>query len=122
MLYWRGGMPTVFVIGADWKLRGAVRAELRELGVEALGLESLDDAARAIAEGKLPEAVVFDAASTGPSHPALNELARCSRLLVVTSGIEPLPSLPANVELLRRPVRVAQIVARVRQMLEGRAA
>lgn len=122
MLYWRGGMPTVFVIGADWKLRGAVRAELRELGVEALGMESLDDAAAAMARGTLPEAVVLDAASAGTSHPTLADLARRASLLVVTSGIEPLPSLPVGVELLRRPVRVTQIVTRVRQMLEGRAA
>jgi DNA-binding response OmpR family regulator len=115
-------MPTVFVIGADWKLRGAVRAELRELGVEALGMESLDDAAHAMAGGSLPDAAVLDVASCDPGHPAFAELARRASLLVVTSGIEPLPPLPAGAELMRRPVRVAQIVARVRQMLEGRAA
>ena len=44
----RSGMPTVFVIAQDWQLRTSVRAELREQGVEALGMERVDDAAQAI--------------------------------------------------------------------------
>src|SRR5262249_58954692 len=77
MLYWRGRMPRrspfsnsgssarmpiVFVISKDWTLRALVRAELRHAGIEALGMESVDDAGRAIAEGHAPSAIGLDAA------------------------------------------------------------
>ena len=41
-------MPVVFVVARDWTLRMGVRAELRELGIEALGMESAEDAGRAL--------------------------------------------------------------------------
>lgn len=34
------GMIVVFVIASDWTMRTAVRAELRELGIDALGMDS----------------------------------------------------------------------------------
>jgi hypothetical protein len=44
-------MPVVYVIASDWKMRTAVRAELHEMGVEGLGMDSADDVGRAIASG-----------------------------------------------------------------------
>jgi hypothetical protein len=48
------GMPVVFIVSPEWDLRGAVRAELREAGIAAMGIETVDDMARTIAGGLLP--------------------------------------------------------------------
>ena len=114
-------MPTVFVIAQDWNLRATVRAELRELGVEALGMERVDDAARSIASSTLPDAVVLDASAEDAGSPAATQLARRFPVLLVASRTEPAPTLPAA-RIVWRPVRVGEIVECVRQLLEGRAA
>jgi hypothetical protein len=113
-------MPTVFVIGEDWTLRSLVRAELREHGVEALGMETPEEAARAAAAGTVPSAVVLDATSLGGEPAALPFLARSVPVLVVTSPGAPAPAWAAAV--LRRPVRVGEIVAGVENLLKGLAA
>lgn len=121
-------MPTVFVISRDWTLRVTVRAELRHLGIEALGMESVDDLAQALAQGKMPSAVVLDVAgesaalSLPATRAALTHLAKRVPLLVVASRVEPAPLLDCATALLYRPVRVGEIVARVQQLLEGQAA
>ncbi|HXC61901.1 MAG TPA: hypothetical protein VNV63_04430, partial [Nitrospiria bacterium] len=56
-------MPVVYVIAPDWTMRTAVRAELREKGVEALGMDLADDVGRVIASGGLPNVVVLEATS-----------------------------------------------------------
>lgn len=128
MLYFPVRMPTIFVISRDWTLRAMVRAELRYLGVDALGMESAEDLAEALAHGKAPSAVVLDAASEAAalSHPttraALANLAKRVPLLVVASRVDPAPPLEGAAAVLYRPVRVGEIVARVQQLLEGQAA
>lgn len=112
-------MPTVFVIGKDWMLRAGVRAELRELGIEALGMETLADAQAALAAGTLPSAVVLEADAADPT---LAQLARRAPLLVVASRTVETPAIAAAAAVLYRPVRVGEVVARVKQLLEGQAA
>ena len=118
MLYWSDGMPTVFIISPDWKLRATVRAELREAGVEALGMESADDAAREIAAGRMPSAVVLDGVVTGAG---LANLARSVPVIIVASRTESIKPLPGSEAVLYRPVRVGEIVARVHEILRGHA-
>jgi DNA-binding response OmpR family regulator len=113
-------MPTVFVIGEDWTLRSLVRAELRERGVEALGMESPDEAARAVATGTVPSAVVLDATPLGGEALALEFLSRSVPVLLVTSPGVPVPSWAAAV--LSKPVHVGEIVASVENLLKGLAA
>ncbi|SRR5712692_2883636 len=121
-------MPTVFVISKDWTLRATVRAELRHLGVEALGMESLDELAGAVARGKAPSAVVLDTAGESSAfaapatQAALANLGKRVPLLVVASRVEPAPALEGVAALLYRPVRVGEIVTRVQQLLAGQAA
>jgi len=118
-------MPTVFVISKDWTLRVTVRAELLHAGVEALGMESGDDAARTLAQGKIPSAVVLDAAlqdSAPSSRAALANLAKRVPVVVVASRSEPVSPLEGAAALLYRPVGVGEIVARVKQLLKGQAA
>jgi DNA-binding response OmpR family regulator len=112
-------MPTVFVIAEDWMLRAMLRAQLRELGIDALGMETADDAARALAGGQMPSAVVLETSSVAESA-AMAELARRVPLIVVASGLERL-TLPEAAAIFHRPVRVGEIVARVMQTLRGQA-
>lgn len=123
-------MPVVFVIGKDWTFRTGVRAELRERGIEALGMESPDEAGRAIAAGTVPGAIVWDtsgrespsATEQTSNHGPLEFLGICVPLLVVASHMEG-SALPANAAcVLYRPVLVGDIVQRVQQLLEGQAA
>jgi DNA-binding response OmpR family regulator len=122
MLYFRRGMPVVFVIARDWTLRTAVRAELREQGVEALGMESADAAGRALAEGQVPSAVVIEALSEIAGDPGIQKLMQRVPAILVASRTETVP-LPRVAAVFYRPVRIADIVARVREIVtQGHAA
>jgi DNA-binding response OmpR family regulator len=122
MLYSHDGMPSVFVVGADWKLRGGVRAELRERGVEALGMERMDDAMRAVAGGEIPAAIVVDAECLDAGAAGLDALVRRVPILVVASGAVETPSFPSGVIVMRRPVSIGEVVNRVIELLQGQAA
>lgn len=113
-------MPTVFVIGEDWTLRSLVRAELLEHGIEALGMESPDDAALVAGAGTVPSAVVLDATSPGWNAAALEFLPRSVPVLVITSAGVPAPAWAAAV--LTKPVQVREIVVGVENLLKGLAA
>lgn len=117
-------MPIVFVISRDWTLRVTVRAELLHEGIEALGMESVEDAARALAQGKIPSAIVLDAAeadATPSTRAALTHLARRIPIVAVASRVESAAPLEGAAALVHRPVRVSEIVARVKQLLAGQA-
>ena len=113
-------MPTVFVIGEEWTLRSLVRAELREHGIEALGMETPGQAAQAIATGTVPSAVVLDATPPGWAAAAMDFLPRSVPVLVVTSPGAPAPAWAAAV--LSKPVQVGEIVSRMEKLLKGVAA
>jgi DNA-binding NarL/FixJ family response regulator len=118
-------MPTVFVISQDWTLRAGVRAELRERGVEALGMESCDQAAQALAAGAAPGAVVLDAGEGFPGDATASALARLARmapLVAVVSRATPPPDLPKEARILQRPVRVEEVVQFVLSLLAGQVA
>ena len=111
-------MPLVFVIARDWLLRAGVRAELRERGIEALGMESPDDAAKELAEGQVPAAVVLEGAAASEAQHAIENLARRVPVIVVASRMEPPPLLSAAATLYR-PVRVHDVVEQVLRALQG---
>ncbi len=118
MLYSPLRMPLIFVIAQDWILRVGVRAQLRELGIEALGMESADDAAKALVEGHVPAAVVIEGAAAAAAHPAIENLARHVPVIVVASRMEPV-TLPSAAAILYRPVRVQDVVAQAQRVLQG---
>lgn len=114
------GMLTVFVIARDWNLRASVRAELRERGIEALGMETFDDAGEALAAGQAPAAVVFEPGAEGSGAAALRLLAKRVPVVVVASRSDPVEIAAAAI--LYRPVRVGDVVTRVIEILQGRPA
>ena len=102
-------------------LRAGVRAELREKGIEALGMETLDDAAKAIAAGQMPSAVVLEAGAGETNPQPLEQLAHRVPVIVVASRTEK-TQVESAAAVLYRPVRVGDVVARVLQALQGYAA
>jgi DNA-binding NtrC family response regulator len=115
-------MAVVLVIARDWTLRTAVRAELRESGVDALGMESAEDVSCAIASGQMPQAVVLEATTEIAADPAVQKLIARVPTILIASRAEKIPLPPASVqgaaEVLYAPVRIADIVSRVRQILD----
>lgn len=114
-------MPVVFVIAEDWTLRAGVRAELRERGIEALGMESAGDAGIALAANEMPSVIVLDAGSKAAADPAIRQLAARVPTIVIASRTEP-AQLPRAVKVFYRPVRIAEIVAGVMGLIRYSAA
>jgi len=116
MLSCRIEMPTVFVIARDWTLRAGVRAELRELGIDALGIESADEAGRAIAAGQVPAVVVLEAIPELADNTAVRNLVERVPTILIASRTETV-SLPPVDTVFYRPVRIGEIVARVKELV-----
>jgi len=122
MLYFPAAMPVVFVIARDWILRTSVRAELLEAGIRALGMESPDDAGRALAGGQLPAAVVLEATAGLADDPAVTGLIARVPTVLVASHAEKL-NLPPVAAVIYRPVRIGEIVNTIRELVrKGHAA
>ena len=97
-------------------MRTAVRAELREIGIVALGMDSADDAGRAIASGGLPNVIVLEATAGLLAEPRIKDLVQRVPTVLIASRTATVP-LPEGATILYRPVRIAEIVARVRDLL-----
>jgi hypothetical protein len=124
-------MQLVFVIARDWILRTSVRAQLREQGVDALGMDSPDDVGRALASGQIPAAVVLEGTADLASHAGVLDLISRVPTILIASRTEKIPALAQKNQMaasyigavLYRPVLVRDIVARVMQFLrKGQAA
>jgi DNA-binding response OmpR family regulator len=115
-------MPVVLIVSSEWDLRGAVRAELRQAGIDALGLETIDDMGQMIARGVAPSLIVVDGAQLyeTKTRAALENVSSRLPVLVIDSRLNPAPELPAA-ETMRRPVSVKEIVSRVLEMLSPSA-
>src|SRR5579863_4492649 len=109
-------MPVVLVVARDWKLRASVRAELREMGVDALGMDSVDEVKRAIAPGGLPSVMVVEALAEFLGDSRIQDLVRqIPAILIAPRTVN--VSLPEASAVIYRPVRVADIIVRVRDLL-----
>lgn len=109
-------MAIVYVVATDWKLRTAVRAELREREIEALGMESADDVGRALARGEMPAAVVLEATAELAGDPAIQSLVTRVPTVLVASRVETVP-LPKVAAVFYKPVRIGEIVGKVNEIL-----
>ena len=122
MRYSNNGMPVVFVIATDWKLRAAVRAELRERGIDALGMDSAEDIGRALTGGAAPAVVVLEANAELAGDPAIQGLVARVLTVLVASRTETV-ALPRVAAVFYRPVRIGEIVEKVNELLaQGQAA
>jgi hypothetical protein len=130
-------MPTVFVISDNWMLRSGVRAELRERGIEAMGIASARDALERMDGGAQPAVLVIDAGTgagsgagsggsaagvdIGAEDAAIGGLldSGVPAILISSRTVTSPPWRPAV--LLPRPVWVAEITAAVLRLLKGYA-
>jgi CheY-like chemotaxis protein len=135
-------MAIVWVISDNWMLRAGVRAELRERGLEAMGIASAREAVQRLDAGPLPAVMVIDAgtgAGTGVGTGAANRTADAAgvdvggedaaigrlldsgvpAILISSRTVTSPPWKPAV--LLPRPVRVDEISAAVLRLLKGYA-
>jgi hypothetical protein len=113
-------MPTVFILARDWSLRAMVRAELRERGIDVQGMEIAAEAGNRIASGVIPSVVVLEAGNR--IEPGLESLARRVPFVVVASGLDGDVWPEAAARIFRRPVRIAEVVSAVLDLLRGRPA
>ena len=106
-------MKTILVVGRDWKSRALLRAQLREEGYEALGFETLEHAE---SEAAGAAALIFDTSDSPPSdwQPILQRLAAQLPVVVVAGASEEITLAPA--QLLRRPVRIGDIITVVQKL------
>ncbi|MBI2956104.1 MAG: hypothetical protein HYY26_02205 [Acidobacteria bacterium] len=113
-------MKTVLVVGRDWQFRSLLRAQLREEGYAALGLETLTDAEEEIRRPDEVAAVVFDTtgAAAEELQTALPRLAARLPVVVVAGAQE---EVPAAARVLRRPVAIGEVAAALRDLLAPRA-
>ncbi len=85
-------------------------------------MESAEDVARALAGGNVPSVIVLDAAAgdaTASTRAALSNLAKRVPIVVVASRTESALPLEGAAAVLYRPVRIGEIVTRVKQLLAG---
>ena len=109
-------MPVVFVIAQDWTFRAAVRAELLEKGINALGMESGDDIARVLRASELPRVAVVEAIAELLDDRTIQNLLRRVPVVLIASHTLTVP-LPDAQAILYRPVRIGEIVDRVIELL-----
>lgn len=102
-------------------LRAGVRAELRECGIKALGMETSSDVGQAIARGEMPTVMVIDGNAKAASDPALQRLVERIPAIVIAPRTTSI-ALGAAAKLLFRPVQVGEIVSAVVELLKGRKA
>jgi hypothetical protein len=109
-------MPVIFVIAFDWKLRTAVRAELLEAGIKAMGMDSADQVGLAIAAGEFPSAIMLEATPQLAGDPAVKQLVERVPTVLVASRTETV-DLPPVAVVLYRPVRIGEIVQELQKLL-----
>ena len=107
----------VFIVARDWPLRALVRAELRQKGIEALGMQMAAEVGTRIAAGMVPSAVVLEAGEHVET--GMDLLARRVPMVVVASvaGRDVWPKNAAVV--LRKPLRIGEVAQAVIQLLGG---
>jgi hypothetical protein len=111
-------MSVVFIIARDWTLRAGLRAELRERGIDALGMDSAEDAGRTFAEGQVPSVVVLEASVEFANDGAIQSLVKRVPTVLVASRIETVP-LPPAAAVFYRPVSIGEIADRVMEVLKA---
>ena len=109
-------MPVVFIIAPDRTLRTALRAELRESGIDARGMDSPNDVAYARASAQIPNVIVVEATPELLDDIRIQSLLRRVPAILIASRTVPVP-LPPTAAILYRPVRIADIVASVNDLL-----
>lgn len=106
----------VFVIATDWKLRDAMISELRERGIDAVGVGTPEDVDSALATGDTPAAVVLEAIEEFAALPAIQRLVMRVPTILIASRTETVRLSPLAA-VFYRPVSLGDMVAKVGELL-----
>lgn len=110
-------MPIVFILARDWPLRVLLRAELRERGIQAIGMQTAAEAGTRIASGEVPSVVVLEASERVEA--GLESLARRVPFVVVASGSERDAWPEGAARVMHRPIRIGEVAKAVIELLKG---
>lgn len=112
----------VWVVGRKWRARALLRAQLREEGYEALGMETAADALEALGRpgSSVPDVLFLDprGGTLGPGEASLLGRIAASpppEVLVLAGAGEECPV--AHAAVVRRPVSIAALVDRIRRLV-----
>jgi hypothetical protein len=81
-------------------------------------METAEDVGRAITDGEMPAVIVVEGAAPLALHPAIQNLVRTARTILIASRTEPIP-LPPVARIFYRPVRIGEIVTAVQELLRS---
>ena len=79
-------------------------------------MDSLDDAERTPTRNQLPAAIVLEATAELLANPAIQNLVSVAPTILIASRTETV-ALPTVATVLYRPVRIGDIIAKVRELL-----
>jgi DNA-binding response OmpR family regulator len=112
----------VVLLGADWKARALVRAQLIEEGFDVVATNTWPMMRRYLRPGIKPRLAVMDLKGLEEPERVLGDLAvlmKPERVLVLTAAATVSPSEVSRLgfHVLRRPLTIAAIVAAVKSAL-----
>lgn len=114
--------PDVVLLGAEWKTRALIRAQLIEEGFEVVATDTWSMMRRYLRPGLKPRLAVVDLKDLDEPGRVLRDLAvlmKPERVLVLaaTATVPPSEISRLGFHVLRRPLTVAMIVAKVARTL-----
>jgi nucleoside-diphosphate-sugar epimerase len=114
--------PDVVLLGADWKSRALIRAQLIEDGFEVVATDSWPMMRRHLRPGSKPRLAVVDLKDLDDPEDVLRDLSvlmKPERVLVVgaTATVPPSDISRLGFHVVGRPVTIEDIVAAVRDAL-----
>jgi hypothetical protein len=114
--------PDIVMLGADWKPRALLRAQLIEEGFEVIATDTWAMMRRHLRPGVKPRLAVVDLQDLDEPERVLRDLSvlmKPDRVLVVaaTATVSPSEISRLGVHVVRRPVTIAAIVRAVAEIL-----
>jgi hypothetical protein len=114
--------PDIVLLGAEWKARAMIRAQLIEEGFDVVATNTWPMMRRHLRPGQKPRLALVDVSGLDEPEQVLQDLAvlmKPERVLVLAAAATVSPSEISRLgfHVLRRPVTIAAIVSAVREAL-----
>jgi hypothetical protein len=114
--------PDIVLLGAEWKTRALLRAQLIEEGFEVLATDTWPMMRRHLRPGSRPRLAIVDVKGLDEPEQVLRDLAvlmKPDRVLLLTAAATVPPSEISRLgfRLVRRPLTIAAVVSAVKAVL-----
>ncbi len=115
-------LPDVVLLGAEWRVRALLRAQLIEEGYEVIATDAWPDMRRHLRQGRKPRLAVVDLKALPDPRTvleALRVLMKPQRVLVLTASatVSDRDLAGLGFRVIQRPVRIAEIVSAIRDLV-----